>query len=206
MIIVFEGPDGVGKTTQAKLTVDKLPNSIYQKSPFITKINGSKTYNLIYDWLKDGRALSNPLDFQKLFIHNRNEWIENDYPELKLAYDYIILDRWSLSTWIYGLNSGININELKKLIDSSQLKIDLQFIFTPSLRVKPAKDSFENDNFQFKIKEHYRHIIDRVKDANKKNVISCLNARNIVIDSNRSINDINLQILEEIKRYEKTFK
>lgn len=201
MIIVFEGSDHVGKTTQAKLLADKLPNSIYQKSPFKTILDGDRSYNLIYEWLNHGRALKNPLEFQKMFVANRNDWISNDLPLLQSNYDYIILDRWSLSTWIYGLNSGININELKKLIDSNQLKIDLQFIFTPSDRVKNQKDSFENDGFQFKIRQHYSHIIERIKETNKKDVISCLNARNIVIDSNRSIDEINLQILQEITKY-----
>ncbi len=169
-LIIFEGIDGSGKTTQAKYFAKKL-KAIYLKEPFYFK----------------KQILSNisPLTELFLFLADRAQ----TYNQVKklLKTKHVILDRSFPSTLTYQLEG----RGLKKLLSiKDYLKIDLlarnglnpNLVFVLDLPVKVAlirlkkKTKFENKNFLEKVRKAYLGlakklnwiIIDATK--NKKDV------------------------------------
>jgi thymidylate kinase len=155
--ICFEGSDGLGKTTQAILLEEKLLSLGYKVKYFKFP---SKSFlgNLIYKMLNSGLAKKNPNIFQtinyfdKLYFQIKNMIISK--------YDYIILDRWKLSSIVYGSVSGANEKYLE-FISRILKEPDITFLFFGDnfLLNKIDQDSFEKDNnLQNLTKKKYIHI------------------------------------------------
>lgn len=104
-LIVFEGPDGSGKTTACK-TISGALNQKYKEEKFKVVCLPCKeacNYKEIRVCLSDPETDSEKL--QNLMIENMREAIEKFVtPELDKGIN-IILDRWALSTLIYDLLS-----------------------------------------------------------------------------------------------------
>ena len=165
-IICFEGPDGLGKTTQANLLIDTLKNKGYNVEYFKLPTTNTFIGNLISKMLKNGFAKRNPNIFQiinsldKFLFQLKN--LENNN-----KIDFIILDRWHLSSIVYGISGGANKNIVNKFWRILK-QPDLTFIFKGEnfLNKRKNLDSYESDNeFQKEVLKNYEFYSKEIKNC-----------------------------------------
>ncbi len=124
MFISFEGIDGSGKTTQARLVYESLRKG---RKCILTR---EPTQGDIGNFLKKliRRKKINPMAVQLLFAADRSFHIENLIkPRISQGYT-VITDRYYFSTIAYGKASGLDEKWLY-LVNGRFLKPDMTFIF-----------------------------------------------------------------------------
>ncbi len=125
-LIVFEGPDGVGKSTIAREVAGKLGSS--GSPPSLLSFPGRSPGTigkLVYD------VHHNPEGFgvsgmsatakQALHIAAHLDAIERVIVPLLTSGSYVILDRFWWSTLVYGLVDGVPDDVLKALIEAERV-------------------------------------------------------------------------------------
>ena len=175
-IIVFEGLDGSGTTTQSKL----LKEHFGEKALLTKEPTDSDIGKLIRSCLQKEITIPS-LALQMLFTADRAHHLEAELePALKEG-KIVICDRYILSTYAYS----IDIDIVKKM-NSSFRKPDITFFIDtpPEICMKRIENSrqetelFEQIDKLKKIREQYLehindfpnvHIIDGQKDINKIN-------------------------------------
>lgn len=105
-VIAIEGPDRVGKATQSLMLVAHLRLCGYKVALIeVPVFSNVVTYKLIYWMLKNGLAETLPTMFQ--LVHFLNKYL---FQELELKrmteFDYVVFDRWRLSSLVYGSLTG----------------------------------------------------------------------------------------------------
>ncbi|EKU98292.1 thymidylate kinase [Leptolyngbya sp. PCC 7375] len=121
-LIVFEGPDGVGKTTIAQKIAQCLNDSDEKcklmafpgKEPGTL---GDLVYKLHHDPSKYNVEDFTSASKQVLHIAAHLDAIERVILPTLSSGCHVILDRFWWSTWVYGVVSNINRNVLEKIID-----------------------------------------------------------------------------------------
>lgn len=131
-LIVFEGLDGSGQSTQAGLLRDFLVKNGYQvvltKEPTIDSEAGKKIRKIL-----DKKIKVSLKELQRLFAKDRKEHLKNKIiPALKEG-KIVISDRYFFSSFAYGTAEGLDLDWLIKINDKFLLP-DLTFI----LKVRPA--------------------------------------------------------------------
>lgn len=106
-IVVIEGPDRVGKQTQTGLLKDHIEKLGMRVQIVEVPIKSAVTYKVIYWMLHNGLAKKFPKIFQWFQYLNRKIFQIFTLPGLEKLNDVIILDRWSLSTIVYGGAEGV---------------------------------------------------------------------------------------------------
>lgn len=166
-LIVFEGPEGSGKTTQAN-RVFKFLKSKYKKVIFLREPGGVKISEDIRKIILNPQnkkmcALTELLLYEAARAQLVCEKIK---PLLKKGY-VILMDRFYLATTVYqGYGRGIKkqiINYLNKLV-TDNIKPDLTIIYDVSrkealkrMKIRKKKDRIEQENNKFhsKIRKGY---------------------------------------------------
>lgn len=143
-LIVVEGPDAVGKCTQTKLLKEHYKLRGKKALRIQVPVMDGLTYTMIYGALKTGLAGKYPNAFQALNTLNRIIFQWTLLPILRLFYDYIIFDRWALSTVVYGDASGAD-PELTRKLYSVVSKPDFTVIINGPSHARFARDSYECD-------------------------------------------------------------
>jgi thymidylate kinase len=145
-LIVFEGADGVGKGTLSRALVNKLvEKGIKAVRVEPTKESHPQGCKAIYGMLESGAARSWPSVFQLVQFLNRMYFQFFKLPKLLRENDLVILDRWSLSGYIYGRCAGVN-SLLNNLMYWCAKKADMVLIVCgKSYRRAAANDSYERD-------------------------------------------------------------
>lgn len=125
MFIAFEGLDGSGSTTQAKLLAERLEKA--GKSVFLTKEPTTDTPlgKLIREALQHKWKVS-PEGFQLLFSADRAEHLKNEIEPALEEGGIVISDRYFLSTLAYG-GLNVDIKWLKEL-NKNFIQPDLTFL------------------------------------------------------------------------------
>lgn len=106
-IIVIEGPDRVGKATQSLMLKNRLEAAGYTATIVEVPIRSNFAYHVVYWMLRNGLAKRFPKIFQWFQFFNRQVFQWRQLPKLEAQYDYIVMDRWSLSTIVYGEATGV---------------------------------------------------------------------------------------------------
>jgi thymidylate kinase len=158
-LIVFEGPDKVGKETQSKLmerALHKSGVSVIRVEP--TKESHPRGRKLIYGMLESGAAKRWPNTFQFVQFLNRMYFQVFKLPKLLREFDIIILDRWALSGWVYGAAEGIN-GPLNQWMYNRARQADIVVVLGgTSYKRNRTDDSYERDaSLQSKVRTLY-HI------------------------------------------------
>lgn len=143
-LIVVEGSDGSGKSTHCRLLTSELTDHGYDvvhvKFPRYATFVGTR----IARWLRDGRALSNPLRFQFMQWFDKWSFQVFELKRLLRDNDYVILDRWRASVWVYGLTGGVATWILFRMLYSLRGS-DVTFVLTGSNKRSVPDDCYEND-------------------------------------------------------------
>lgn len=143
-IIVIEGPDRTGKATQAALLRDYLLCIGKRAVVVEVPIKDSHTYDKIYWMLRTGTAKTFPRIFQALQCLNRLMFQTFELPRLESENDYIIFDRWSLSSVVYGLAESLSEKFVTGL--SNVLRTpDFTFVLVGKAHPHEAEDAYERD-------------------------------------------------------------
>lgn len=129
--IAFEGLDGSGQSTQAKLLADFLAGLGFEvvltKEPAIDFETGRKIQQAL-----DEKEKISPERLQELFVENRKEHLEAlILPALRQG-KVVIVDRYFFSTFAFGASDGLDLEWLIGLNDGFLLP-DITFI----LKVRP---------------------------------------------------------------------
>lgn len=158
-LIVFEGPDKVGKETQSKLLERNLnARGIRTIRVEPTKEAHPQGRKLIYSMLETGSAKQYPNSFQFVQFLNRIYFQTFKLPALLKAYDVVILDRWALSGYVYGQAERISEN-LNTWMYNRARKADVVLVLSgTSYKRGTADDSYERDTgLQGKVRTAYRN-------------------------------------------------
>jgi len=154
-IVAIEGPDRVGKATQAKLLEEAL--TIRNRKATVEEIpyNDGVTYKQIYAMLHSGAVNQHPVIFQTLQATNRRIFQKQYLPTLAIHYEVVILDRWNLSTRVYGEASGVPKDATDLMLDGI-LEPDVTLVFDGKPFPKEGLDVWEADlEFQRKVRGLY---------------------------------------------------
>jgi dTMP kinase len=163
-IIVLEGLDKSGKTTQSKLLVDYISSATSLKAVQMNFPNYSTFSGIeIYRHLK-GQTLYNPHALHVLFTLNRYE----KKPVIeRLIGDgsIVVMNRYYQSNIIYGLADGITRHEWLESLDrempQANLIIILDISVEESMSRNPNPDVNEQDkNYLRKVRSYFIKYAD----------------------------------------------
>lgn len=153
-IIVIEGPDRVGKATQSKLLCEYLWQCGKKAKVVEVPIHDKLTYDTIYWMLEKGHAKRFPRIFQ--FTQFLNRWLFQTkiLSDLDHEYDFLIFDRWSLSTTVYGKASGVD-DQFVNYFYKKLRKPDFTLVLLGDPHKHEAEDVYEKDS---KLQEDVRKL------------------------------------------------
>lgn len=197
-LIVFEGPDGSGKTTvlsevKKRLEKDKIEFLDYRE-PGGTYIS-EKIRNIIID--KDNIAMTASCECL-LFAASRAQLVEEKIKPALESGKLVLCDRFVLSSLLYqGVGRGLGIDKVKEINDfaTAGLRADLTIFFdidykTALIRKREnfSADRLESEDFDFhkKIFNAYLDIAERYKKEIKK------------IDASKSVTEVTDQVMKLI--------
>ena len=162
-LIVFEGPDGVGKSTLAEHFTSRLHEAgVPCEFLAFPGRQPSSLGRLVYDLHHDAPGLGlgevNPTSLQVLHIAAHIEAIEGHILPALRAGIWVVLDRYWWSTWVYGAAFGVSERSLEAMIELEQLhwgsvKPDLLFLIE---RENETEDDSEELHAQ--ILKRYREL------------------------------------------------
>jgi len=167
--IVFEGLDGSGSTTQAKLLCEKLRQEgdlvLHTSEPTENRIGKVVREILQKKWKTSSETL------QLLFCADRGEHLFSEIePNLEKG-NFVVSDRYYLSTLAFG-KVDLDLEWLKKLNETFR-KPDLTFLLNVKVeeclrRIEKRgskKELFEKKNYLEKVWENYLELAKIERDT-----------------------------------------
>jgi len=210
LFITFEGLEGCGKTTQAKMLFDflikqKIP-SIYTKEPGGTKI-GDKIRKILLDQKNDGMDYKSEM---LLFLASRAENVRLIILPALEEGKVVISDRFYDSTTAYqGYGRGIDLKIIKHLNNLVVGKAipDLTFILDIDPYEGLRRSASFGNSHEMRFEEEFLNkkiiegklFLERVRHGYYQ-LSREETGRIKIIDANRSKEDIYNEIVEIVKR------
>jgi dTMP kinase len=198
-LIVFEGPDGSGKTTILKNINKKLINLGYPIM-LVREPGGTFISEQIREIIIDNNNTEmNSKTECLLFAASRAQLVEEKIKPALNRGEIILCDRFVLSSLLYqGVGRGLGINEVKKINDFATgfIKPDLTIFFNidykTALMRKRANfkaDRLESEDFDFhkKIFDAYIDLAKKYKEDIKQ------------VDASLSIDQVSENVLKLIE-------
>jgi dTMP kinase len=175
-IIVLEGIDKSGKTTQSKLLVEYISTTtrltaVQMNFPNYSTFSGIE----IHRHLK-GRTLYNPYALHVLFTLNRYE----EKPFIERLLDegsIIVMNRYYQSNIIYGLADGITRHEWLESLDGEMPQANLTIILDIAVEESMSRNSNpdvneQDKNYLRRVRNYFLKYADaygwKIVDANNK--------------------------------------
>lgn len=189
LLIVFEGTDGTGKSTQIELLSQYLRNRGHELVVTREPTNGIYGQKIRQLYLE--REKFSPEDELQLFINDRKEHVENLLrPSLK-AGKIVLCDRYYLSTVAYQGAIGFDVEELFDL-NSFAPEPDLALLFRAPLtmginRITSGRGETPND-FE---KQEYLTKVASIFDSLDYPFIT-------PVDASKSIEEVHEQVLNHV--------
>ncbi|WP_297281216.1 dTMP kinase [uncultured Anaerococcus sp.] len=198
-LIVFEGPDGSGKTTILEKINERIEDLGYPimlvREPGGTSIS-EKIREIIID--KENNEMDSKTECL-LFAASRAQLVEEKIKPALESGKIVFCDRFVLSSLLYqGVGRGLGVTEVKKINDfaTGGLKPDLTIFFnidykTALIRKRAnfTADRLESEDFDFhkKIFDAYLDLAKTYKDDIKE------------VDASLSIEQVSENVLELIE-------
>lgn len=187
-IIVIEGIDKAGKTTQANLLLKKLKGKKYVKFDFP---DYSTPVGIEIKQFLDGKR--DYSDEVKMMLLSANRWEKKSEIESIIGKGTtIIMNRYYQSNLVYGISKGLKLKWLLAL-DEGLPKADLVVVIDikTNTLVKRSRnditDTFEQDlDLIRKVRRNYKML------ANKFNWY--------IIDGEDTVNIVNVQVVELVRK------
>ncbi len=132
-LIVLDGIDGAGKSTQARRLLQKLRALGYKAVSFREPTRG-KWGRVIKRMAKTVRSLT-PEEELELFVKDRRENVHKNIQPALSGEKVVILDRYYFSTIAYQGAKGIDPSRIRRLNERFAVKPDLVFI----LDIEPGR-------------------------------------------------------------------
>lgn len=202
--IVFEGPDGSGKTTILN-NVNEILISKGYKTNLLREPGGTFISEKIRDIIIDNENINMDAKTEALlFAASRAQLVSEKIKPLIDAGDIILCDRFVLSSLTYqGVGRGLGIDEIKAINDfaTGGLKADLTVFFNIDYkdalirkRANFTADRLENEEFDF-----HKKIFDAYLDMAKlyQDEICEIDASKSIDEVSKSALDLILNILED---------
>lgn len=188
-IIVFEGIDKAGKTTQAKLLEKKLGSKCVRIDfPDYSTPVGKEIKQFL-----DGKR--NYPDEVKMMLLSANRWEKKgEIEKIVSKGTTVIMNRYYQSNLVYGISKGLKLDWLLSL-DKGLPKADLVIVIdirpkTLVSRSKNVVDTFEKDlELIRRVKKNYRIL------ANK------FNWR--IVEGEKSVDEVHGQVLRIVRKFVK---
>lgn len=205
-LIVFEGPDGSGKTTVLEKVYEKLTIDGYEvykfREPGGTEIS-EKIRNIILD--NDNYKMSDRCE-ALLYASSRAQLVDEKLRPLLKRGSLILCDRYVLSSMLYqGIGRDLGIEEVKSINDfaigdvSADLTLFLNIDYKTALdrkRKNFVSDRLENEDYSFHKKTYDGYI--KLSKMYKDEIVS--------IDANKDIGTVVNTCLKIINDYLKETK
>lgn len=202
--IVFEGPDGSGKTTILK-NVNEILISKGYKTNLLREPGGTFISEKIRDIIIDNDNFNmNAKTEALLFAASRAQLVSEKIKPLIDDGEIIFCDRFVLSSLTYqGVGRGLGVEEIKRINDfaTGGLKSDLTIFFNIDYkdalirkRANFTADRLENEDFDF-----HKKIFDAYLEMAKvyKDEISEIDASKTIDEVTESALDLILKLLED---------
>jgi dTMP kinase len=162
VLIVFEGIDGAGKSTQAEILLKKLDELGYPVVSF-REPSGSKWGRKIKRKAKFADSIT-PQEELELFQKDREENVKNNLVPSLERKDIIILDRYYFSTIAYQGAKGIDPESIRMRNEAFVVRPDLVFILDVAVEQgleriedRGQKDMlFEREDYLVKVRQLFR--------------------------------------------------
>lgn len=188
-VVAIEGADGVGKSTQVDLISREVIKHSSDGFHSVIRVPFPEPdhvyYGPIREMLRSGRVKKSPFLLQAMMTGNRLEWQARTLPGLLRSTDLILTDRSALSGVVYGLASGLEINDVLDLM-APMFMADLTFVLDgkPHKQSSPeraALDSYDTDrSLQARVRELYQEASKESRWLTDKQMVSIR-----VVDANQ---------------------
>lgn len=197
--ITFEGCDGSGKTTQAKILQTYL-ESIHCKAVFTKEPGGTFLADKIRMLLFDNKEIADSLTEFLLITAARRDHVNNFIkPQLNSSI-HVICDRFFDSSLVYqGYVKGLDINLMIELHDKLVQSFEPDITFLLDIEPKIAMQRMEQRNIEASYYD--KKDIDfhkAIRDAFLK-VANLFPSRIIIINAEQSVKDIAANINQHIQ-------
>lgn len=172
-LIVFEGVDGIGKSSLSKEVTRRLTDSNVAFDSLAFPGNdrgtlGSLIYQIHHDPGSVGLSNVSALALQTLHVAAHLDAIERKILPSLEAGTWVILDRYWWSAWVYGIEHGIDPAYLQPVIEAElarwgKVKPDLVFMVD---RSEAVRTEHEADTF-LRLRRGYKELAEREKERYK---------------------------------------
>jgi thymidylate kinase len=163
-VISLEGSDCVGKTTQARLLLKGLACAgkrvVVLKLPMAQVVTG----RAIYSMLESGAARRHPVLFQLLQLVDKLRLQATCLSDMLASQDYVVFDRWSTSSVVYGRATGVS-DRVLRLCESLLVRPDIVIVLAgPGHARDRSNDSYEGSaELQQRVRDEYAVWLGRNK-------------------------------------------
>ncbi len=197
--IVFEGPDGSGKSTILKKVKESLieeGHEIYDfREPGGTPIS-EKIRNIILD--NDNAEMTARCE-ALLYAASRAQLLKEKIKPLLDRGAIVLCDRFVLSSLMYqGIGRDLGIEQVKAINDFAigQTKPDLTIFFNIDYKtaIDRKRKNFESDRLENEEDDFHRRIFDGYIDLSKK-----YKDQIVTVDATQSIDQVTKDCLSIIK-------
>jgi len=187
-IIVIEGIDKAGKTTQANLLLKKLRGKKYVKLDFPDY--STPVGREIKQFLDGKRDYS---DEVKMMLLSANRWEKkSEIESLIVKGTTVIMNRYYQSNLVYGISKGLKLNWLLAL-DEGLPKADLVVVI--DIRINTLVRRSRNDTT-----DTFEQDLDLIRKVRRNYKMLAKKFSWNIIDGEDSVNIVNVQVLELVRK------
>ena len=167
LLIVFEGIDGSGKTTQARILLRRLRSRGFKAVFFREPTRGR--------WGREIKRLAaragslTPEEELQLFVKDRRENIEKNLKPALARGTIVVLDRYYFSTIAYQGAKGIDLRRIRRLNEAFAVRPDLVIVLDIGAGAglariagrKTRDELFEREDYLVRVGEIFRSLRGR---------------------------------------------